>query len=66
MIRIFTCLKEVVKLHIDNEINNPSGYMKLLGGWIGARKHNQFYDVYWYTNFPKKTYDLHYYLRRIK
>ena len=66
MIKLFTCLKKVVKQHVDNETNNPNSYLKIRGGWIGAKKNNQFYDIYWYINFPKKTYDLHYYLRKIK
>ena len=64
MIKLFDCTKEVVKEHVNRELTqSPFIYWK---GWIGAIKKGNLFRVYHYVNFPYKTYDLHYYLRKVK
>lgn len=64
MLKLFDCTKDVVKRSIDNELTQSP--FKFWKGWIGAVEKGSFYRVYHYAKFPKRTYNLHYYLRKIK
>jgi len=66
MLKLFTCTKEIVKYYIDKETQEPQSPFKTWKGWIGAIERGTFFTVYYYVKFPQKSYDLHYYLRKIK
>ena len=68
MIKLYSCAeKKYVKRHIDNDTQNPQSPFNKWGGWIGAKENKKgLYNVYYYVNFPKKTYNLHCYLKIIK
>ena len=66
MLKLFTCTKEVVKNKIDKETQEPQSPFKIWKGWIGAVQRGHLFTVYYYAKFPRKSFDLHYYLRKIK
>jgi hypothetical protein len=66
MIKLYTCLIICAKEKIDQEVKNPQSPFNIWGGWIGAKLSYGYAVVYYYRKFPVKTYNLHFYLRKIK